>query len=210
MTAEFAQAARRIAEAGRELHARGWVPATSGNFSMRLADGDIAITASGRDKSQLQAADVLRLSADGDPRGPGRPSAETALHLQLYARDPRIGAVLHTHSVRAALVCGKSRRTVSFTGLELLKAFDGVDNHQHALDVPVFDNDQDIAALAVRVEQHMQARGTGHAYLIRGHGVYTWGPDLGACLRQLEALEYLFEYDLESRRLPKAAEEQDE
>ena len=201
-TEDFAEAARCLADTGRLLHARGWVPATSGNFSLRLANGDLAITASGRDKSTLQPTDILRLDPKGRPRQGGKPSAETGLHLQLYAREPRIGAVLHTHSLRATLVCGRARHQLRFSGLELLKAFEGVHSHEQVLNIPVFDNDQDIAALATRVEERMQQEGTGQAYLIRGHGLYTWGAHLADCLRQLEALEYLFEYDLESRRLP--------
>ena len=41
----------------------------------------------------------------------------------------------------------------------------------------------------------------GHAYLIRGHGLYTWAADIGACYRQLEALETLLAVELDRRRL---------
>ena len=60
------------------FHARGWAPATSGNFSARLADGRIAITASGRHKGRLAEADIMTLTADGRPTDDRRPSAETA------------------------------------------------------------------------------------------------------------------------------------
>jgi len=32
-----------------------------------------------------------------------------------------------------------------------------------------------------------------HGFLIRGHGVYTWGKDLADAKRQIEILEFLFE-----------------
>ncbi len=53
--------ARRTAEliaAGRELYARGMVPATSGNFSARLSNGDILITVSGAHKGRLDVSTV--------------------------------------------------------------------------------------------------------------------------------------------------------
>jgi methylthioribulose-1-phosphate dehydratase len=47
----------------------------------------------------------------------------------------------------------------------------------------------------------MDAGDAGHAYLIRGHGLYTWAADIGACYRQLEALETLLAVELDRRRL---------
>jgi len=191
---EFERATRVIATVSHDLHARGWVPATSGNFSLRLDDGDIAITASGRDKGRLSTGDVLRVTLDGRPQGDQRPSAETELHLQLYRRDPGIGAVLHTHSVTSVVMSMREPSGPVFEGLEILKAFPGVVTHETRLRVPVFSNSQDVAALAAEVERHMREHGQGHAYLIAGHGMYTWGDSIETCMRQLEALEYLFEY----------------
>ncbi len=47
----------------------------------------------------------------------------------------------------------------------------------------------------------MDAGNAGHAYLIRGHGLYTWAADMSACYRQLEALETLLAVELDRRRL---------
>ena len=193
MSLAFERAAEALASLSRELHRRNWVPATSGNFSARLGDGSIAISRSGRDKALLEPADIMRVDLNGRPLDVRTPSAETALHLQLYRRDPEVGAVLHTHSLNAVVASLENPDGLTLSGLELLKAFPGVDSHEARLTVPVFENSQDIAALSERVEQHMQRHGQGHAYLIGGHGVYTWGASLADCLRHLEALEYLFQ-----------------
>ena len=185
---------RRLAKVGRDLHARGWVPATSGNFSARLDDGEIAITASGKDKRSLSVEDIMCIGPDGAPKEDQKPSAETALHLQLYDRDPAINAVLHTHSVNATLVSTRSPGGLTFEGLEILKAFAGIGTHDATIHIPVFGNSQDIPALAHEVERYMTDNGQGVAYLIAGHGLYTWGTDIGECVRHLEALEYLFDY----------------
>ena len=183
-----------LSRVGRALHARGWVPATSGNFSLRLEDGDIAITASGKDKGELTPEDIMRIGADGGPREDRQPSAETALHTQLYQRDPDIHCVLHTHSVGATLASQRSSNGLEFRDLEILKAFAGTTTHATSIRIPVFANSQDIPALAADVEKHMTDHGQGVAYLIAGHGVYTWGETVGECVRHLEALEYLFDY----------------
>jgi methylthioribulose-1-phosphate dehydratase len=38
-------------------------------------------------------------------------------------------------------------------------------------------------------------------YLIRGHGLYTWGPRMADALRHVEAFEFLFECELKTRSL---------
>jgi methylthioribulose-1-phosphate dehydratase len=182
-----------LAEAGQAIHARGWVPATSGNFSIRLNSGHVAITTSGIDKASLSPHDIMEMDLEGTPQGPGKPSAETALHLQLYHRDPQIGAVLHTHSLNDTLVSLAATDPIRIEGLELLKALSGIDTHETALVIPVFPNTQNMAGLAEDVERYMCANKQGHAYLIRGHGLYTWGKNLAEAMRHLEALEFLLE-----------------
>ncbi len=190
----YQQAVSGLIAAGQRIWQQGWCPATSSNFSQRLTCDSCAITVSGRDKGNLQPADIMQVDLSGQALDGKKPSAETLLHTQLYRRDPDIGAVLHTHSVKATLVSMAAPAVVELSGLELLKAFAGNSSHQVTLRIPVFDNTQDITALASEVEHWMQQHGTGHAYLIRGHGLYTWGRDLPETLRHLEALEFLLDY----------------
>ncbi len=97
---EFEAIAQSLVEAGRFLASQGWAPATSGNYSARLAEGQVAITVSGRDKGQLTPADIMVVDGQGQPRVAGqRSSAETLLHTSLYLAYPAVGAVLHTHSI---------------------------------------------------------------------------------------------------------------
>lgn len=191
-----------LIRAGRFFFERGWVPATAGNFSARLDERQLVITASGRHKGELDADGFLLVGVDGEVLSPGRkPSAETGLHLQLYRRDPSIGAVLHTHSRNATLLSRLSPGGVVLEGYEVLKAFPGVETHETRLEVPVFPNDQDIPRLAARVESFMREHPGVPGYLIEGHGLYTWGRTVADARRHVEAFEFLFECDLEMRRL---------
>jgi len=195
----FLQVAAAIAALGGEFDRRGWSPATSGNYSVRLDGTCCAITASGRDKGRLGVADILLVDLEGQVRGEGQPSAETQLHTSLYRWSEDIGAVLHTHSpagtVLGMLTTGQSVLTLE--GYELLKAFAGVATHEARLCFPVFANTQDIAALAAEVVARLDASASPcFGYLIRGHGTYVWGRDLAEARRQLEALEFLFDCEL--------------
>ncbi|HUZ63963.1 MAG TPA: methylthioribulose 1-phosphate dehydratase [Acetobacteraceae bacterium] len=197
-------AAEAIIAAGRRMDARGWVPATAGNISIRVTAGRIAITRSGCHKGHLTPGDVMQVDALGDPLPPvAKPSAETGLHCQIYRLFPTAGAVLHGHSVAGtvlsmALLPGQPIR---FAGYEVIKAFEGQATHEAAVDLPVFDNDQDIPRLARAVEPVLESGGAPIGYLIRGHGVYVWGRSMDAALTRLEALEFLLACELERRRL---------
>jgi methylthioribulose-1-phosphate dehydratase len=194
---------RQIIEAGRFLYGRGWSPATSSNYSARLAADQALLTVSGKHKGQLTEQDVLATDLSGNSLEPGKkPSAETLLHTQLYAWRAEIGAVLHTHSVNATVL---SRLTpgdrLRLEDYELQKAFAGVTTHEGQVLVPIFDNDQDIARLAGQVQQWLDTHPDCVGYLIRGHGLYTWGPQMSDALRQIEAFEFLFECELKTRQV---------
>ena len=194
---------QEIIEAGRFLYARGWSPATSSNYSTRLSASQALLTVSGKHKGQLGPDDVLATDLAGNSLEPGKkPSAETLLHTQLYSWRAGIGAVLNTHSVNATVL---SRLTpgdsIEFEDYELQKAFSGVSTHESRVLVPIFDNDQDIARLAAKVQPWLEAHPDCVGYLIRGHGLYTWGARMSDALRQIEAFEFLFECELKTRAI---------
>jgi methylthioribulose-1-phosphate dehydratase len=201
-TEDVVARSEELIHAGRLFFERGWVPATAGNFSARLDERHLLITASGRHKGELEAEGFLVMGLEGEVLSSGRkPSAETALHLRLYQRDASLGAVLHTHSLPATLLSRLSRGGLVLEGYEVLKALPGVHTHETRLEVPVFPNDQDIPRLATRVEDFMAEHPGLHGYLIEGHGFYTWGRTVAEARRHLEAFEFLFECELEMRRL---------
>lgn len=182
--------------------AKDWIPATSGNFSVRIDGGDCAITASGSDKTKLTRDGIIRTPFAGSAHP--RQSAEAPLHYLMYRLSPAIGAVTHVHAqpaVLASLALAKNGR-LRIEGLELLKAFNGIKSHETHLDVPVFDNEQDMDALAARVETRLKADGLGWGFLLAGHGIYAWGKDVPEALRHLDAFDYLFTVMLKLKGIP--------
>ncbi len=200
----YSVVAESIVSAGRALYERGWSPATSSNYSARLDSKHIAITVSGRHKGQLGAADVMVVDLQGRPvQSDCRASAETLLHTALYEVFPDTGAILHTHSVNATVLSRllPAGDSLKFEGYELQKAFEGIDTHETVVTVPVFENTQDIEALARETREWFLEHPEQPGYLIRGHGLYTWGRTMADCLRHLEAFEFLFECELATMRV---------
>jgi methylthioribulose-1-phosphate dehydratase len=180
---------------------RGWVPATSGNFSVR-SGAHIHITATGLDKSALTPADLLEIDPEGRAvGGRGKPSAETSLHAVIYRERPEAHAILHVHTTWNTLISARFAPTgyVPLEGYELLKGLSGVTTHMHMERVPVLENSQDYATLADEFRGALQRHPQAHGVLLSRHGLYTWGQSVAEARRHLEALEFLFE--VEGRRL---------
>ena len=196
----FSLKAKELIDAGHSLYQMGMVPATSGNFSAKLDNGDIAITVSGAHKGRLKESDIMVIDPEGKPRDDRRPSAETGLHVQIYQHYSDAGVVLHPHAMNAVLLSQKQKDFISLNNYELLKAFPGIDSHESTVIIPVFGNDQNIPRLASLIDHYLSENQQTVAYIIEGHGFYTWGKNVDDALRHVEALDYLFACELKSER----------
>jgi len=195
---KFLEAAAELVEAGRRFDARGWVLGTSGNLSVVVEPQPLtlAITPSGAFKGSLTESRILEVDEQGAVSGDAavRPSAETGLHLAIV-RSRGARAVLHTHSIWSTVLSDlhATEGGLLIEGYEMLKGLSGVRTHQHSEWVPIVDNDQDMSRLG-RVVSDALARSPGaHGFLIRRHGLYTWGQDAADATRHVEIFEFLFE-----------------
>ena len=203
---DFKRYADQVAETARWAARKGWAPATSTNYSVRLphdaAPAICAITTSGIDKEQLDADSVLAVDGEGHPMNGSqlRPSAETLLHLMLYRRN-NVGAVLHTHSMAAALLSRSAEAAgyLSFSGWELLKGLEGIDRHDTEVRLQIFQNSQDMTGLVTHIEPRLPLTEPCHGFLLAGHGLYVWGRTLTDAKRHLEVFEYLLQCEREVR-----------
>jgi methylthioribulose-1-phosphate dehydratase len=199
---QFSDAAARLVRIGQRFDARGWVMGTSGNFSVVIDQEPLrlAITRSGTHKGELTANDILEVGSDGTSIGtssatrPAMPSAETRLHIEIVGARTA-AAVLHTHSIWGTLMSDRfgSDGGVAIHGYEMLKGLAGVTTHEHREWIPVLENDQDIPRLAAKVRDTLRERPDCHAFLLRRHGLYTWGATVPEAVRHVEIVEFLLE-----------------
>lgn len=200
--ASAAAASRALAAAGRRFYARGWVLGTSGNFSAVVSRRPLrlVLTPSGAHKGTLTGREFLAVNERAEPpknsknASKARPSAEALLHLEIVA-NRGAGAVLHTHSVWSTILSDLFAHDagLAISGYEMLKGLDEVRTHEHREWIPIVENDQDMPRLALVVRQVLRQHPRTHAFLLRRHGLYTWGRTIAEAERHVEILEFLLE-----------------
>jgi methylthioribulose-1-phosphate dehydratase len=189
--------AERLAGIVRGAYARGWTLGTSGNFSAVVAADPLTllITPSGADKGAMAGEQMVTIDAQGlATDGGSKPSAETNIHLAIVrARGAR--AISHTHSVWSTLLSDAATVNggLAIEGYEMLKGLAGITSHEHREIIPIVDNDQDMPRLASIVARVLAEHPSSHGFLLRRHGLYTWGATPAEATRHVEILEFLLE-----------------
>jgi L-ribulose-5-phosphate 4-epimerase len=174
MNAEFAALRQEVWQANVRLPELGLVTMHSGNASgLHRESGLVLIKPSGVAYDSLRPDDLVVVDGSGAPvprsRVPDgaqaalRPSVDTIHHVSLYAKDPKIGGVVHTHSNFAtawaaaglAIPCALTAIADEF-GAEIPCA-------------PYLDNEEDHIAEGI-----LRHRNRGPAILLARHGVFTF------------------------------------
>jgi methylthioribulose-1-phosphate dehydratase len=154
------------------------------------------MTPSGAFKGELTPGDIVEVDEAGTrvAGAPARPSAEARLHLEI-ARLRSAAAVFHTHSVWSTVLSDRHADAggLAIENYEMLKGLAGVSTHAHREWVPILENDQDMERLAVEVSDTLERHPAAHAFLLRRHGMYSWGATLPEAIRHVEILEFLLE-----------------
>jgi methylthioribulose-1-phosphate dehydratase len=154
------------------------------------------MTRSGVSKGSLDLDAIVEIDGECTVLRPpgGRPSAEALLHVEI-ARARGADAVLHTHSVWSTILSDRhaSAGGLGIAGYEMLKGLEGVSTHEHQEWIPILENDQDMTRLAARLRQVLAEHANCHAFLLRRHGMYTWGQTLPQAVRHVEIVEFLLE-----------------
>lgn len=190
--------AQQLVDVSRNFAAKGWFPATSGNLSIKLSHDPLVfgVTASGKDKENLQTSDILFVDGDSKAVEPTllKPSAETLVHAEVYKRiGGGAGSVLHVHTIYNNLlseICAEAGK-ITFTGMELIKGLN-IWEEDAVIDIPIVENYADIPKLAAEIGKRLDPRVPG--VLIRNHGIYAWGEDVFAAKRHVQAFEFMFQY----------------
>jgi methylthioribulose-1-phosphate dehydratase len=198
MSDNFPELASKLAATAKGFHARGWLLGTSGNLSAVIQHEPLrlAMSPSGVDKGELMPDQVLTIDENARivNKDSGKPSDESLLHIRVV-KERGAGAVLHTHSVWNTILSDlyAPEGGITIAGYEMLKGLQGVQTHEHSEWLPIVDNSQDMPALAETVGQILNEHKNAHGFLVRRHGLYSWGQTLAEAKRHVEIIEFLLE-----------------
>jgi methylthioribulose-1-phosphate dehydratase len=104
--------------------------------------------------------------------------------------------VLHTHTVLNTVVSQvfQEQGCLELRDYEILKGFSGIKTHEVSIKIPIFANTQDINALSIELVDFVRKNDPElRAFLIAGHGMYTWGATVADAKRHVEVVEFLLE-----------------
>ena len=172
---------QQVVEACRLLVEQGYLAATGGNVSLRLADREgLAITPSNLDYGRMVPGDVCILDLELNPLDAERkPSVESSLHAAVYQARPDVHAIVHTHQVYAsALALIKTSIPALF---DEQARFLG-----RSVDVIPYAP-SGTGLLRKQIARHV--RDHHNAYILQNHGAICLGHDMERAVNNVEILE---------------------
>jgi L-fuculose-phosphate aldolase len=159
----------------RWLRQYGYNDSHSGNASVRQGNM-IWVTPTGACADTLAAKDLVRCDIDGTVGN--HASLDAALHIEVYRRNCAAHAILHSHGAYSVALTldGETFRPVDFEG------------QYYFSEIPV---------LAIPYEDYVQQSpnkvasilSRGPIVVVKGHGVYAWGPSLNLAYKWTCSLE---------------------
>jgi ribulose-5-phosphate 4-epimerase/fuculose-1-phosphate aldolase len=182
------QLRHEICRVGRSLFERGYVHATAGNISVRLADGFL-ITPTDACLGFLEPDRLARVNLDGVQTGGDRASKTLVLHRNIYSADDAAMCVIHTHSTHLvgltlAGVWNASDILPPITPYFVMKV-------GHVPLIPYHrPGDPAVGNLVVQAIKRMRAAGTPiRAVMLDRLGPNVWHNSPAAAMAVLEELE---------------------
>jgi methylthioribose-1-phosphate isomerase len=175
------QAVRQeICRIGRLMQTKGYIAATDGNISVRIATNRILCTPSGLNKGDLKPDLLVVVDLNGKLlEGSGRPSSEIGLHLSLYRKCSEIRAVVHSHapSATAFALAGQALDQPFLT--ESIMALGPIPLAPYAT--------PGTEAVGIAAAEFCPAC---NGVLLAHHGAVTWGEDLQQAWFRMDSLEH--------------------
>jgi ribulose-5-phosphate 4-epimerase/fuculose-1-phosphate aldolase len=178
---QFDSAKDLIVETARKLTAKGYLMATGGNLSVRIAgQSAMAITPSNYDYLKMLPEDVCVLDFELKVlEGSLKPSVESGMHAAIYRARQDVNAVVHTHQVYAS--------ALTLIQMPIPSLFDEQVRFlgRSVNIIPYAPSGTGLLAgiIARSVRDH------NNAYMLQNHGALVFGSDMERAVHNVEILE---------------------
>lgn len=177
----FEDAKIQVVNAAQLLTRKGFLSATGGNLSVRIAGQKaFAITPSNYDYMKMVPEDICVLDFDLQPlAGERKPSVESGMHGAIYQARGDVNAIIHTHQVYPS--------TLAILNMPIPALFDEqVRFLGRSVDVIPYAP-SGTGMLKNTVARHVSNH--NNAYIMANHGALLFGHDLERAMHNVEVLE---------------------
>ncbi len=175
---------QEMMEVGSQLYQKGLLVGTDGNFSIRLNEKEIVITASGFCKGKLQESSFTVVSPDGEVLSGSKPARDIRMHLAVYRQRPDVTAVVHAHPPVAtglSMTSGIEQELSRVALPEVLFNLHGIAITEYCTPISCEVPEE----LAKAMKKTPQA----DAVLLANHGALTMGNTIWEAFYKMETLE---------------------
>lgn len=177
----YDSASKQIVDAAQRLTQKGYLMATGGNLSIRIAgQGAFAITPSNYDYMKMSPEDIcvvdyeLKMVA-----GSRKPSVETAMHAAIYRARPDVNAIVHTHQAYVS--------TLALINASIPALFDEQSRFLGRSVEIIPYAPSGTGMLKNTIAKHV--RDHNNAYILQNHGALCFGDDIERAEHNVEILE---------------------
>jgi L-ribulose-5-phosphate 4-epimerase len=178
---QFDSAKALVVETAQQLTKKGYLMATGGNLSVRIAgQAALAITPSNYDYMKMLPEDICVLDFELNVlEGSLKPSVESGMHAAIYRVRPDVNAVVHTHQVYAS--------TLTLIRTPIPALFDEQTRFLGRSVNIIPYAPSGTGMLANTISKHV--RDHNNAYMMQNHGALVFGDDMERAVHNVEILE---------------------
>jgi L-fuculose-phosphate aldolase len=191
MSSELQRTVTALVDTCHRVYDKGFVSATDGNISARLANGNILATPTAINKGMVRPDDLVIVDPEGNlVSGLKRPSTELHMHLYIYRKRPDVQAVVHAHPPHAT---GFATARIPLTEClfpEVVVGLGAIPLASYATP----STTEVVESIAPFVQN-------ADAILLANHGVVSYGVDLLDAFFKMEKVEHAAHITLVARLL---------
>lgn len=167
---------------GKRLSDKGLLVGKGGNYSVRINEKEILLTASGFEKSEITEEQISIVDLDGNLLRGLKPALDIRMHLEVYRMLPQVRAIVHSHP---PIMTGFAMSNYNFEGFCMPEAMLDIGGIE-VTDFSVATTEQVPKVVHKAIEKNPDAR----ALILKGHGVLCFSDAdvMDACYK-VEVLE---------------------
>ena len=169
-------------DVGKRLAERGLLIGKGGNYSVRIGEDRILLTASGFDKGAINETQISLIDLEGNLLEGLKPAQDIRMHLEVYRDMPEIRAIVHSHPPISTGFAMSNYHVERFMMPEAILDIGGIDTTEFA--VPTTAEVPQCVGACIKKNPRVRAM------ILRGHGVLCFSEKdvMDACYK-LECLE---------------------